>query len=271
MKRMSSLFVALALLVAALSLSPALSLPLAPAQAGSLVYAGELTSGNLSDDYPIALSAGETIEIQLDCAPGSPLDPYVEVYSSAMTSLDSDDNNGAPCINWYSAYLVFTAPATDTYIIRARGWASSFVGTYMSVGAYILTITGDSIAGAPSVCAPVNIPAGSVVGAFVSEAVAEWSPGKQTEPPVVFTPGKTAWVTGLNESGTHYQIAYGCNCLWVPVNSMGPNYDAVWNGAPLPTRTAGACGKPAFIAPASPSQPIPQPTLQPTPPGPDLT
>lgn len=252
MKQFAAAFLALALLAALFGAS----LSSAPVQAaGTLTYTGEITPTNTADDYPISLAAGQTITIQLDCATGSLLDPIVEVYSSAMVWLDSNDDGGAPCINYNGSYLVFTAPATDTYIIRARTWGPL-------TGAYILTITGDFIIGDSATCAPVPLPAGSVVGTFITEAVADWSPGKQTEPPVTFAAGKTAWVTGVDASASYYQIAYGCDCLWVPVEAMGPNYDAVWNGTPLPTRTAGACAKPAFSAPAAPSPvaPPPQPT-----------
>lgn len=260
MKQFAAAFFALALLAALFGAS----LSSAPAQAaGTLTYTGEITPTNTADDYPVSLAAGQAITIQLDCATGSLLDPVVEVYSSAMVGLDSNDDGGPPCINYNSAYLVFTAPATDTYIVRARGFGSS-------VGAYILTITGDFITGGSAICAPVAFPAGSVVGTFVTEAVADWSPGKQTQPPVVFAAGKTVWVTGVDASASYYQIAYGCDCLWIPVEAMGPNYDAVWNGTPLPTRTVGACARPAFSAPVAPSPALPTP-VGPPPATPGLT
>jgi len=225
-KRLFFVLAVLALLAAALSAFAS------PAQAaGSLTYHGEITPANTYDDYPFHLEAGETITVRLDCAPGSPLDPYLQLFSSSMTLLADADDNGGPCLHWYSAYIVFTAPASDTYIIRATSFDYA-VGPSWNPGpngAYILTISSEGW------CNPVAIPAGSVVGTFLTDTVAHWAPGKQTEPPVVFTAGKTAWVVGIDESGEYYQLAYLCNYLWVPVESMGPNYDAVWNGTPLPT------------------------------------
>ncbi|MCD4686198.1 MAG: hypothetical protein K8S97_09700 [Anaerolineae bacterium] len=81
----------------------------------------------------------------------------------------------------------------------------------------------------------IPIPAGSVVGTFTADAATYWSPGNLTDPIVTISAGNTAWVLGLDASGAYYKIVWVCDYLWVPVSSMGPNYDAVWNGAPLPT------------------------------------
>ena len=41
-----------------------------------------------------------------------------------------------------------------------------------------------------------------------------------------------------------------CNLLWVPVNTMGPNYDDVWKGRPLPgSGTSGSGSGP--VSPAT--------------------
>jgi len=81
------------------------------------------------------------------------------------------------------------------------------------------------------------IPSEAVVGAFVADAPTYYEPGKLIEPPVTITAGNTAWVLGMDASGMYYKIVWVCQYLWVPVSSMGPNYDAVWNGTPLPTGT----------------------------------
>lgn len=75
----------------------------------------------------------------------------------------------------------------------------------------------------------------AVVGSFVAPADLYSAPGVPVEPWVGVTPGQTAWVLGLDASGEYYQIAWGCQRLWVPAEAMGPNYDSVWNGMPLPT------------------------------------
>jgi hypothetical protein len=105
-----------------------------------------------------------------------------------------------------------------------------------SVGA---TITGSLGGGSgPGAAVPgcdvlINIPSTAVVGAFVADTPIYWTPGQAT--PYVLQAGKTAWVFGRDASGTYYKILWVCSFGWVPVSTMGPNYDQVWNGRPLPT------------------------------------
>ena len=73
------------------------------------------------------------------------------------------------------------------------------------------------------------------MGAFTADAMTYWEPGKLTNPLVTIPASNTAWVLGKDATGAYYEIIWVCDLLWVPVETMGPNYDEVWNGAPLPT------------------------------------
>ncbi len=93
---------------------------------------------------------------------------------------------------------------------------------------------------APAICGLgcdmlIAIPSTAVVGAFVADAEVYWAPGKLVEPDTTITAGNTAWVLGVDETGAYYKIVWVCQYLWVPVSTMGPNFDKVWNGTPLPT------------------------------------
>ncbi len=79
----------------------------------------------------------------------------------------------------------------------------------------------------------------AVVGKFVSAAALYWEPYKQTEPPAIIGVGESAWVYGLDETEAFYEIVWSCQVLWVPKDTMGPNYDDVWQGHPLPTTIVG--------------------------------
>lgn len=79
------------------------------------------------------------------------------------------------------------------------------------------------------------IPATAVGGSFVADAPVYWKPGELTNPLVTIKAGNTARVIGQDASGQYYKIIWACDFVWVPKATMGPNYDAVWNGAPLPT------------------------------------
>jgi hypothetical protein len=81
----------------------------------------------------------------------------------------------------------------------------------------------------------VPLTADAAVGTFVADADAYWSPGSLTNPLITLAAGKTAWVLGLDASGQYYQILWSCEILWVKTNTIGPNYDDVWQGHPLPT------------------------------------
>lgn len=88
------------------------------------------------------------------------------------------------------------------------------------------------VAGCPVL---VALPKQSVVGSFVTWADFYYKPGLLTSPVIGVPAGKTAWVAGLDESGEYYKVLWNCTWVWVEKDTMGPNYDKVWNGAPLPT------------------------------------
>lgn len=249
-----------ALFVALVALAVALGGFVAPARAfSSETFNGTLSPDDPYHDYVVYLTAGDTIIIEVDCPSGSEIDPYLQVYDSHSTMLDFDDDDDTLC-DRYGSLLVFTAPAAGEYTIRVTDFIFAETGDAVCgdgiegicFGDYILRITGEftwpgeepsvpepaEAPSAPPSCRLIRLPNGSVVGTFLADAVAHWAPGKMTEPHVVFSAGKTAWVVGMDETESYYKIAYMCDWLWVPVASMGPNYDAVWNGTALPTTIA---------------------------------
>ncbi len=81
----------------------------------------------------------------------------------------------------------------------------------------------------------MNIPASAVGGTFIADAPLYSEPGVLVEPPLTMTAGKSARVIGMDSTGQYYKILWVCQFLWVPANTLGPNYDDVWHGAALPT------------------------------------
>jgi hypothetical protein len=79
--------------------------------------------------------------------------------------------------------------------------------------------------------------AGAVSGAFTQTTATYWEPSADamTSPPVIIEAGKTYYVFGQDASESYYKVLLQCTFLWVPKDTVGPNYDDVWNGAPLPT------------------------------------
>jgi hypothetical protein len=88
----------------------------------------------------------------------------------------------------------------------------------------------------------LNTPSGSVVGALTKPTLTYWAPdlSKELDPRLILgtdPTNKTWWVLGQDATHSFYKIAIVCDVyVWVPVDAMGPNYDAVWHGTPLPTR-----------------------------------
>ncbi len=83
----------------------------------------------------------------------------------------------------------------------------------------------------------VAIPAGSVVGTFLTSTPLYYAPDPTAASSTVMDAGKTLWVIGVDKSGQFYKVLLVGKFYWVPINTMGPNYDSVWNGWPLPSQT----------------------------------
>ena len=81
----------------------------------------------------------------------------------------------------------------------------------------------------------VPIPASAVVGRVLQDTLVYWAPRPDALVPIVLPADKTVWVLGLDASGRYYKIAWVDVYLWVPREALGPNTDAIWQGAPLPT------------------------------------
>ena len=101
---------------------------------------------------------------------------------------------------------------------------------------YVLTISGPGDIMSGGGCdSMIAIPSTAVGATFVADAPLSWAPGHLIDPPLTLQAGKTVRAIGLDATGQYYKILFQCQYLWVPANTLGPNYDNVWNGAPLPT------------------------------------
>lgn len=238
-KWMSSMALIAVIAVSVVSFGP----DVAPAFAATLaVHSGNILSAAQYDLYTQFLTQGSVITATLVCdeiAPGNrPLDPVLSVFlPGADTSNTSyafaynddgfgldDDPSGVDCNAFDSSRIFFTAPVTGTYTFRADGFGSS-------TGPYTLTISDTP----PGCDMTLPITSNSVVGTFVADTPVYSDPGVLVSPPIVITAGKSYWVVGQDASRQYYAIYVSCSRVWVPVSSMGPNYDDVWQGRPLPT------------------------------------
>ena len=96
------------------------------------------------------------------------------------------------------------------------------------------TTTPDADASAPGPDM-VPIPPQAVVGTFTTATPLHYTPALDGASSYVMEAGQSLWVLGVDETGTFYQVLLSGNTYWVPVANIGPTYDEVWGGAPLPT------------------------------------
>ncbi|MBI5960451.1 MAG: hypothetical protein HY866_17045 [Chloroflexi bacterium] len=132
------------------------------------------------------------------------------------------------------------APVTLSYTVPESGVpaGSGGMGYYIVSGSQSqITIRTSCTVIVPGCDVTMPLPSTAVVGAFVADAPIYWAPGKLTSPLITMASGKTAYVIGLDASGEYYKIMWVCQFLWVRANTMGPNYDAVWQGKALPVES----------------------------------
>jgi hypothetical protein len=136
----------------------------------------------------------------------------------------------------------FTTPATVSITMGAPGsQPTPGMGIYFdSISPDVqkegVTISVSVSCSAGGCDTQVDIPAQAVVGTFVANASAYYEPGQLiTNPPVVIEAGKSYWVAGQDATGMYRKVLISCQWVWVLRDTVGPTYDDVWNGKPLPT------------------------------------
>ncbi len=122
--------------------------------------------------------------------------------------------------------------ATETYDARGNYAVPASVGNSCAVQ-YNPSATFSGTAAGCDVMMPMT--ADAAVGSFVANADVYAEPGNLVTPAITLPAGKTAWVLGVDSSHQYYKIVWSCSLLWVKTSTMGPNYDAVWQGHPLPS------------------------------------
>ncbi len=158
---------------------------------------------------PMALEAGTVLTATATRPSGT---VFIEIYTD--TELLYVDEIASP----HSVTLEIAADANVTV----------FFGVYGD-GDATFSVTTDNCGGG----ALVSYPDGVVQGRFVADAQLYWEPGELVTPEVTIPAGKTFHAGGLDESGLYRQVLIVCNWVWVPVGTVGPNFEAPWFGTPL--------------------------------------
>jgi len=224
----------------------------APASAGSASFSGTLNAADptmpvVFISSPICTAQGvspvayESIQFSVDAAGVYTLD--LTLTGNLSMYLFAGSFNPA------AAFPTCVAADNSDPIQISYGLATGT--TYFAVvfddtaapqagGTYSLTISGPGnilAAGAAGGPGPdmVPLPPTAVVGAFVATTPVYFAPRADAVTTVVMEAGKTVWVFGLDASGQYYKAVISGKYFWVPKATMGPNYDEVWLGRPLPT------------------------------------
>jgi hypothetical protein len=129
-----------------------------------------------------------------------------------------------PTDGTYCVGLDFESHPDDTAIVTMK----AYLGCVPS--------SGGSDAPGPDM---VPIPPYAVVGTFVTTTVALFAPDAAAVTEHEIQAGTSVWVYGMDESGQFYYVMMSGQFFWVPAATLGPNYDDVWQGAPLPTNVVG--------------------------------
>lgn len=110
------------------------------------------------------------------------------------------------------------------------------------MGIYVDSASGGEVSGINvsiscgfGACLPY-IPPQAVVGQFNWNSEIYWAPGHQVQPMTYVEAGRTYYVAGQDESEEYYKVLIACEWYWVRKDTVGPNYDEVWQGRPLPTK-----------------------------------
>lgn len=190
-------------------------------------------------------------------AAGTPSNPVLTVlFCTLRVEFDAAAAGVAYNVQiWDDGQLLFSPTQTSSSVGQTMVFTFDFSNTTIlqgapGIGVYILAdgvyvYVNDPYTDLDAPCAAFQanepgcdllaLPSSAVVGSFVQTTPLYWAPGEPVKPALSMEAGKTAWVIGPDATGQWYKIAWACDFLWVPASSLGPNFDNVWQGKPLPT------------------------------------
>ena len=172
-----------------------------------------------------------------DVYPGGYVVGFQFHAGQAVTISASNPLGGAETFYFYAAdgtHHEKDIPGTITYRFTSDGTGFMSWGVMPGgVARFDVSCTKEPLPMGGGCDLGIDLSADAVVGAFLTNTALQGTPG--VDSPYVVDAGQTAWVLGVDASGMYYKVVWACGYYWVPVSSMGPNYDEVWDGHPLPT------------------------------------
>ncbi len=184
-----------------------------------------------AEDYYQETIVSDGTDVYMDelVGPTTPFDTTWALY-------DSDDRG------LQTASFPIPSPVTVVFTLHDSTMTPIYRTTLSydcSGGSYVILSSGP--VGTSTTAEPVPgpdmvpIPDHAVVGAVLTDTVVYFAPQADAATDIVIEAGKTYWVYGMDESRAYYKVMMSGRFFWLPAATMGPNYDEVWNGTPLPT------------------------------------
>ncbi len=159
-------------------------------------------------------------------------------FGSDLTVIDSLWNDFLSASPYHEQSIIYDPSGTPVY---EAGYAADCTGVANGDQANHTSWSNPTGAAVVSEVEPrpgpdmVAIPDYAVVGQFTQTTVALFAPRADAVSNTVIEQGNTLWVLGMDKSGQFYKVVLSGKYLWVPVSTIEPNFDAVWQGKPLPT------------------------------------
>ncbi len=219
----------------------------------------ETLSGLVLVDYGAQLSYYVPKSTLLRAAPSSCVGDtlrmdFATVQSSVSFKYAVSDESGALDVTGYNAgnsvyNNTFTAsvPSGGYLPEGVAGFSANVDAVTISApnGCFAIDDLSTTEAGGPGPDM-VYIPSTAVVGRFLVDTPIYTMPDPSAATTPIMTAGMSAWVYGVDPGGHYYLVMFAGSFFWVPMETMGPNYDDVWHGRPLPNGITGGPGSGRF-------------------------
>lgn len=124
----------------------------------------------------------------------------------------------------FTATFTFTATATVDPLATATPTATASA----TIGATLTPTL------PPPPACPYPLVTGAVQGRMISSTIALWEPNAGSTTDVIIPIGSSWWIIDVAPGFYKLWIACEAQPVWVSAFLMTPNYDAVWQGQPLP-------------------------------------
>ena len=206
----------------------ALAVPIA--HANELMNFGSVVSSCESGNYTVIVSGQSQPNgvLQVDI-----ISVHVEVIDSGGTKLAEDDF-GATFGNTYNRSITYSQTAVGPQITYYLYYSADRLEEYNVLAD--VEVVDAACKAIPGCDLAIPLPSTAVVGEFKTDAAAYWKPGQLiTNPSITIQAGKTYYVIGQDVTQQYYKVLISCSFVWVLKSTVGPNFDNVWMGKPLPT------------------------------------